>query len=266
MTGAVHEQVVDDELKWQPRALFRGALICFALVILFTPHMMFRAVGAHSPISQLFLKAVCWIVGLKVVVHGKRRTQDVLYVANHVSWMDIIAIGGATGCAFVSKAEVEQWPVIGWLADQIGTVYVKREDRRAVIGQAMELREAVAKGGPVTLFPEGTTNDGITIKPFRASLLASMVDPPGGAKVQPVMLDYGTDAADIAWTEADLAPNLKRVLARKEKMEVHVHFLEPLADALTHDRKVMASSARDAIVIAMAESGNMASGRVRYRL
>ncbi len=180
--------------------------------------------------------------------------------------MDIIALGGATGCAFVSKAEVEQWPVIGWLADQIGTVYVKREDRRAVIGQAMELREAVAKGGPVTLFPEGTTNDGITIKPFRASLLASMVDPPGGAKVQPVVLDYGEDAADIAWTEADLGPNLKRVLAREGKMAVHLYFLEPLADELTHDRKVMASAARDAIVYAMAESCKTASGRVRYRL
>lgn len=266
MTGISHAEVAEDKLGWQPRAIVRGLLIGLILVLLFVPHMLFRAVGAKSPISQLFLKGVCWAVGLKVYTHGDRRSQDVLYVSNHVSWMDIIALGGATGCAFVSKAEVEQWPVIGWLADQIGTVYVKREDRRAVMGQAMELREAVAKGGPVTLFPEGTTNDGITIKPFRASLLASMVDPPGGAKVQPVVLDYGKDAADIAWTEADLAPNLKRVLARADKMEVHLYFLEPLADELTHDRKVMASAARDAIVYAMAETGNMASGRVRYRL
>ena len=255
-----------EESGWQPRAIFRGLLIVLILLTLFVPHMVFRAVGVRSPMPKIFLKGVCWAVGLDVYAHGDRRTHNVLYVGNHVSWMDIIALGGATGCAFVSKAEVEQWPVIGWLADQIGTVYVKREDRRAVMGQAMELREAVAKGDPVTLFPEGTTNDGITVKPFRASLLASMVNPPGDAKVQPVVLDYGKDAADIAWTEDDLGPNLKRVLARDGKMTIHLYFLEPLADELTHDRKVMASAARDAIVYAMAETSNMASGRVRYRL
>lgn len=266
MTSTMTANAADADMGWQPRAVWRAVLIGALLFGLFIPHMLFRAVGVKSPISQLFLKGVCWAVGLKVYIYGERRTHDVLYVGNHVSWMDIIALGGATGCAFVSKAEVEQWPVIGWLADQIGTVYVKREDRRAVIGQALELREAVAKGGPVTLFPEGTTNDGVTVKPFRASLLASMVNPPPEAKVQPVVLDYGDDAADIAWTEDDLAPNLKRVLARKGKMEVSLHFLPSLADELTHDRKIMASSARDAIVYAMAENSNMTSSRVRYRL
>ena len=203
---------------------------------------------------------------MDVRVHGKRVQDNILYVANHVSWMDILALGGETGCAFVSKSEVEQWPVIGWLADQVGTVYVKREDRRAVIGQADELRVAVGKGSPVSLFPEGTTNDGATIKPFRASLLASMVDPPKGARVQPVAIDYGDIAQDIAWTEADLGPNLKRVLARSGRMKVDLYFLDPLSQEVTHDRKLIASVARDAIVYALAKAGNSASGRVRYRL
>ena len=134
------------------------------------------------------------------------------------------------------------------------------------MGQADDVRGAVAKGSPVALFPEGTTNDGVTIKPFRASLLASMVDPPKGARVQPVVIDYGDIAEEIAWTEADLAPNLKRVLAHRGRIKVDLYFLTPLSDEVTHDRKLIASVARDAIVYALAKAGNSASGRVRYRL
>lgn len=254
------------ETGWHPRALLRAFVIIIALLIVIVPHFLFRALAQRSPIPRLFLKIVGLTVGMNVRVHGARVKHDVLYVANHVSWMDILALGGETGCAFVSKAEVEQWPMIGWLADQVGTVYVKREDRRAVIGQADNVRDAVGKGGPVSLFPEGTTNDGVIIKPFRASLLASMVDPPKGARVQPVAIDYGDIAADIAWTEADLGPNLKRVLARRGRMKVDLYFLSPLTDDVTHNRKLIASVARDAIVYALAEAGNSASGRVRYRL
>ena len=256
----------ESEAGWHPRAFLHGGFLVFGLIVLFIPHMLFRAAAIRSPIPRLFLKWAAWAVGMKVESHGDRLTRDVLYVGNHVSWMDIIALGSVSGCAFVSKAEVEEWPIIGWLADQIDTVYVKREDRRAVIGQAHELREAVADGWPVALFPEGTTNDGVTIKPFRASLLASMVNPPRGARVQPVALDYGDISAEIAWTEADLAPNLKRILARPGTFDVKLQFLPPLADAFTHDRKIMATAARDAIVYALAEMGNTASGRVRYRL
>lgn len=254
------------EEKWQPRAILRGGKIVVLLALLVLPHLLFRVLRVRSPIPRLFLKAAGWTAGIDVRVHGERRPRDVLYVANHSSWLDILALGGQTGCAFVSKAEVEDWPVIGWLADQVDTVYVKREDRRAVVGQAGELRAAVEKGKPVALFPEGTTNDGITIKPFRASLLASMVNPPQGSCVQPVVIDYGADAAEIAWTEADLAPNLKRVLARKGRIAVNLYFLAPLPPEVADDRKRMASAARDAIVQALAQTGNMASGRVRYRL
>lgn len=244
----------------------RSLAIVAGLLVVLVPHLLFRGLGQRSPIPRLYLKYVGWIAGTDVRVHGTRVRDHVLYVANHVSWMDILALGGETGCAFVSKAEVEQWPTIGWLADQVGTVYVKREDRRAVMGQADDVRGAVAKGSPVALFPEGTTNDGVTIKPFRASLLASMVDPPKGARVQPVVIDYGDIAEEIAWTEADLAPNLKRVLARRGRIKVDLYFLTPLSDEVTHDRKLIASVARDAIVYALAKAGNSASGRVRYRL
>lgn len=244
----------------------RGLAIGLILLILFVPHMIFRALGIRSPAPQLFLKLVALVIGLRINPHGQARRMDVLYVANHVSWMDIVALGSVTGCVFVSKAEVEQWPVIGWLADQIGTVYVKRDDRRTVRGQAHELWEAVASGEPVTLFPEGTTNDGIMIKPFRASLLASMIDPPNGARVQPVALDYGTAAAEIAWIEDDLAPNLKRVLARRETLPLHIYFLDPLSDKMTHDRKQMAAAAQAAIVYALSNASNQSFERVRYRL
>lgn len=254
------------EIGWRPLAIFRALAIVSLLILVFVPHMIFRAVSVDSPVPRLFLKTVGLIVGVDAKRHGQPLQRNVLYVANHVSWIDILALGGETGCAFVSKAEVKHWPVIGWLADQVSTVYVKREDRRAVMGQAKEVRGAVERGVPVALFPEGTTNDGITLKPFRASLMASMVNPPESAKVQPVILDYGLVAPEIAWTEDELAPNLKRVLGRKGRINLAIHFLRPLEDDVMHDRKIMTNAARDAIADAMAETGNTSSGRVRYRL
>ncbi len=89
---------------------------------------------------------------------GTRLRRNVLFVSNHVSWLDILALGGAARSAFVSKAEVGTTPLVGWLADQNHTVYVQREARREIHNQANDLRNALARGRPVTLFPEGTTD------------------------------------------------------------------------------------------------------------
>src|SRR3546814_17363508 len=91
--------------------------------------------------------------------------------------------------AFVSKAEVGTTPLVGWLADQNRTIYVPREAKREIHNQANELRGALARGRPVTLFPEGTTGPGDGLLPFRASLLTSVLPTPPRLRVPHVPPD-----------------------------------------------------------------------------
>jgi 1-acyl-sn-glycerol-3-phosphate acyltransferase len=176
----------------------------------------------------------------------------VLFVSNHLSWLDIMVVAGATGTAFVSKDDVARWPVIGWLARLNNTVFIARTERKAVRGQADALRAALTTGQPVALFPEGTTDGGVDILPFRASLLASLFPPLPHVKVQPIALDYGAAAHDIAWIGKEpAAQNGKRVLSRRGTADVLVHFLEPVDPASIGDRKALAERCRREIVDAL---------------
>lgn len=179
-----------------------------------------------------------------------------LFVSNHLSWLDIMVIAGATGAAFVSKDDVADWPVIGWLARLNNTVFVARTERKAVRGQADALRSALVSGQPVALFPEGTTAGGIELLPFRASLLSSLFPPLRGIKVQPVALDYGGAATEIAWVgEESAKANARRIFARKGRLPVTIRFLEPVDPADAADRKVLAQRSRAEIHEALTGSG-----------
>lgn len=207
-----------------------------------------------------FLAAVARALKVRVRVEGEPLRRDVLYLANHVSWLDIVALGGATGAAFVSKDDVARWPVVGWLAREAGTVFVHRQSRAEVRGQADALAAALANGRPVALFPEGTTSDGRTLLPFRASLLAALDAAPSGIRVQPVAIDYGEHASRIAWTGGEgTSGNVKRVGGAPGPLPVTLRFLPPIDPAGTHGRKAIAAAARGAIEAALS-----ASGTIRY--
>ena len=107
------------------------------------------------------------IAGARVVKVGTPLRRDVFYVSNHLSWIDILALGGASGTAFVAKAEIGAAPVVGWLAGMNRTVYVKRENRLGVADQINQLRDALADNWAITIFPEGTTTDGKSLLPFK---------------------------------------------------------------------------------------------------
>ncbi|WP_447764445.1 lysophospholipid acyltransferase family protein [Sphingopyxis panaciterrae] len=230
------------------RTVARLTLMVLALLFLIVPHLCYRAVGRPSPMVMAFLNAAGWIAGLRVRTTGTRLRRNVLFASNHVSWLDILALGGAARSAFVSKAEVGTTPLVGWLADQNKTIYVQREARREIHAQTDSLRDALARGRPVTLFPEGTTGPGDGLLPFRASLFQAVVPTPPNLRIQPVFLDYGAEANDIAWLEPESGlDNFKRLLARKHPVPLTIHYLDPLPDAVTHDRKAISEAARAAI-------------------
>ena len=230
-------------------AIVAGLLVCLPL------HYAWKLVRRPSPWPRRFLGWVGRAAGLRARTVGTPLRRDVLFVANHLSWLDIMILAGATGTAFVSRDDVGRWPVIGWLAGLNNTVYVDRSNPRAVQDQADTVRAVLATGQPVALFPEGTTDGGTDVLPFRASLLSALFPPLPGLKVQPVAIDYGAAGADIAWTgDEAAAANVRRVLSRKGTAPVTLHFLPPLDPADLGGRKALAQAAREAIVGALGPS------------
>ncbi|MBA4766644.1 MAG: 1-acyl-sn-glycerol-3-phosphate acyltransferase [Porphyrobacter sp.] len=216
------------------------------LLLVFVPlHYLFRLVSYGSPFPMLFLRCAARVCGARVKVVGTHLKRDVFFVANHISWVDILALAGASGTAFVAKAELATAPVVGWLARLNRTVFVKREHRMGVAEQINALKEALVDNWSVTVFPEGTTTDGQSLLPFKTSMLSVLEPPPPGVLVQPVILDYGAVAEWIGWIgEEGGLNNAKRVLSRKGSFKVALHYLEPFSPEDFKGRKAISIEAR----------------------
>ncbi|HEX8062516.1 MAG TPA: lysophospholipid acyltransferase family protein, partial [Allosphingosinicella sp.] len=214
------------------RLSLRVLAMAAALLVCLPLHYLWRLLRRPSPWPRRFLGLAARAAGMRVRVTGAPLERDVLFLANHMSWLDILVLAGTSGTAFVAKAEVAATPGVGWLAGLNNTVFVARGERSAVRGQADALRSALGSGQPVALFPEGTTGGGVEILPFRASLLAALYPPLPGLRVQPVALDYGAAAQDLAWVgeETGLA-NVRKVLTRRGSTPVTVKFLPPVDPA-----------------------------------
>ena len=232
------------------------ALALVLVMVAFVPlHYAFRLFAYGSPFPMLFLRYAARISGAKVKVEGTHLKRDVFYIANHVSWLDILSLAGASGTAFVAKAELAKTPVVGWLASLNRTVFVKREHRMGVAAQINALKEALADNWAVTVFPEGTTTDGQSLLPFKTSMLSVLEPPPPEVLVQPVLLDYGEVAEWIGWIgEEGGLNNAKRVLARRGTFPLTVKFLEPFSPADYHGRKAISLEARRRIEEALCET------------
>jgi len=230
-----------------------GLLFCVPL------HYLWKLFGARSIWPQVFLAYAGRCCGMRVSVEGVPLTSSVLFAANHSTWLDILALGGAAPAIFVSRDDLEHWSVVGWLADINDTLYVARHARREVHGQADQIRRALGESRAVALFPEGTTDGGGEILPFRPSLFASLYPPLAGVKVQPVAIDYGPALPEIAWIGNEgTGANARKVMSRPGTFQATLRFLEPIDPAAAGDRKRLAARSRDAVVAALPAS---ASGR-----
>jgi lyso-ornithine lipid O-acyltransferase len=243
--------------KEEPLAYFlcatRLLLIAVPLMLLLPLHLLWQLLKVPSPWAMLYLRIVSRVLGARVNIHGKRLHKDVFFVANHISWHDIPILGGFTGTAFVAQDGVRKWPVIGWLAAQNRTIFVSRTDRQNVAGQVTELRDAIAENWSVTLFPEGTTSDGLGLLPFKPSLFATLTPPPKPILIQPVLLDFGAVGPDIAWLGEETGwESAWRAFTRRGSYEVGIHFLEPFDPSILADRKKVCAEARQRILAAMA--------------
>jgi 1-acyl-sn-glycerol-3-phosphate acyltransferase len=199
----------------------------------------------HSLLSRSF--------GIRTHLHGVPETGSVLYVANHLSWLDIPVIGSRLEGSFVAKAEVEDMAGVGFLADLQDTLYVSRERRFDAQVQANAMAERLATGDNLILFPEGTSNDGVRLKPFKSSLFAAVEGLPD-VRIQPVTLAY-TEAnglpltrhrlVEFAWLgDMGLAPHAFEMMrVGRVRADILCHPAIPA----TGDRKALARHCADVI-------------------
>jgi 1-acyl-sn-glycerol-3-phosphate acyltransferase len=226
-------------------------VLCGALL---APLILTRHAGGpsrtHPYVTAWWHNRLADILGVRITLSGHRPRPPALLVSNHVSWLDIIVLGGLTSTDFLSKYEVRNWPVIGWLAARSGTLFIRRGTGEAgTISQ--QIAQRLREDGLLTLFPEGTTTDGSEVRPFFSRLFAAAIDT--GTDVVPVALRYhiggAFDPVAPYTDQQSLVANLQGLLIR-EHTEVHVAFTEPIAHA-GHTRRQVAELARGAIVSAL---------------
>lgn len=237
-----------EPIGWRWLIIGARVTMIWAVFILMVPfHLLLSLVGQRKLLPPRFLKLVGWLTGLRIRVQGRPAKGRLLLLGNHVSWLDIMALSGASGTAFVAHGGLADRWLLRWLCKQNDTLFVARERRSSVAQQIEQVRRALMSRRMV-IFPEGTTSDGHAMLPFKSALLSAVEGLKDGAvRVQPVALHYRR-AADIAWNASEHGvDNVLRILARTRPIMVTVRFLHPLSGKELRDRKAMAKTAQAAI-------------------
>lgn len=252
------------------RAGLRAPAVAVLLVVGLAVLLVLRAVefpltGLRRPVSghvnRLVSRALLAVLGLRLAVQGRVMPGRGALVANHSSWLDILALNGAARVFFVAKAEVAGWPGIGWLARASGTIFITRSGREAQ-AQARLFEARLRAGQRLLFFPEGTSTDGLRVLPFKSTLFAAFFadDLPGLLSVQPVTVSYRAPPGREArfhgwWGDMDLGGHLAAVLAAPRGGQVNVVFHPPVPVADCADRKALAARCEAAVRAGLEASG-----------
>lgn len=197
--------------------------------------------------SQALLK----VLNVRHLTHGQPSAVDkaaCLFVANHISWLDIFAVNIATPARFVAKSEVSQWPVLGWLVQRSGTLFVRRAVRSDAVRVNTLVTDLLQQGRAIALFPQGTSTTPEQTVHFHAPLLQSAIA--ANALVQPVAIFYHDgqgvqhDAAAFVG-DTTFMQSLWKIVCTPG-LRVTVSYLPPM-DATGQDRRVLAARAQQAV-------------------
>jgi 1-acyl-sn-glycerol-3-phosphate acyltransferase len=171
-----------------------------------------------------------------------------MLVGNHMSWLDIFAINAVRPARFVSKAEVRQWPLIGWLSVSAGTLFIERARRRDTVRINDAVTAALRGGDLVAVFPEGTATDGTAVHKFHSSLLEPAIT--AGAAVHPVAIRYtradGTLCTEAGYDGDKTLWDSFTSMIGQPVIRASLDFLPPLPVG-SSTRREIAQAARDAI-------------------
>ena len=234
------------------RGLVLGAVTFGGLAVLLALRLIERPLfGLARPWTPFITQAVCRaafpILGLPVQVRGKAMAHRGAVVANHASWLDIFALNAVQRVYFVSKSEVADWALIGWLARATGTVFIARKGTEAKRQQAI-FEARLRANHRLLFFPEGTSTDALRVLPFKSTLFAAFYS--HGLdhilQIQPVSVVYhapkGQDRRYYGWWgEMAFAPHLLHTLATLRQGRVEIVFHSPVPVDRFASRKELAA-------------------------
>jgi 1-acyl-sn-glycerol-3-phosphate acyltransferase len=211
----------------------------------------FRPKSSQTQARALWLQRICRRVNrifrLQIQSGGEIPSRGLL-ISNHVSYLDILLLSSLTPAVFVAKREVKSWPIMGFLAQLGGTMFIDRQ-RRTHVGEVNdEIQTALAAGALVVVFPEGTSSDGKNILLFKSSLLepATQQKYPLAVSCIQYTLAGGDAGAEVCyWGDAMFLPHLLNLLS-KRSVRASVHFT-PIKQHST-DRKELAQQLRAAVL------------------
>lgn len=217
------------------------SILYFSIVCLVVACFHFPKVG-HEQQQKLirdYSRRILRAAGVKISTEGvlpsieKEQKKDSLgltVVSNHVSWLDIFSIDSVCPSHFVAKSEIAKWPIFGTIAQNIGTLFINRASRTAIVGLNKQIGEDIEKGEFVALFAEGTTTFGNELLPLKSNFLAPAAM--HGSEIQPVIITYtskGRPTKKMAFAgDVSLFGSLWNVVTT-EDAGVTVHFLERIS-------------------------------------
>lgn len=213
-----------------------GVLICAVVFPFIDEPAQMRHVGRWS-------RRLLELMGIGVRVSGEIHAAPVLLLANHVSWLDVLALNAARPTRFVAKAAIGRWPLIGFLVARGGTLFIEHERKRDALRVVHQIAAALRVDVSIAVFPEGTTGAGRRLLPFHANLLQAAIAT--AAPVQPVALRYADRSsafsAAVEWIgQTSLAGSVWRI-ACADALEVHVSLLPAIATVAAERRGLAAA-------------------------
>lgn len=201
----------------------------------------------HLELKRLWSIRALKMLGVKLQVTGQIAAN--MKVANHISWLDIIAINSVVPSVFIAKDDVRNWPFIGWIATNVETYFMQRGSSKAAHKALQHIADLLNANIDVVAFPEGTSSDGKQILPFYGALLQGPIV--AKVAIQPIAISYSdgsgnSSQAPAYYGEIGIFRSLWN-LTRADCTIVHLDLL-PAINSSTHDRRTLAIALRASIV------------------
>lgn len=239
---------------WRLPLVFLMLLVAIPVALSQNPWMArwrVRGVPLDQCMVRWWARTVLGMIGIRVRPAGSSLDDPAMFVANHCSWLDIVVVHTQRAVCFVAKAEIQRWPLVGFLAASAGTIFHRRGSNDSLARVMQVMVERLQAGRSVAVFPEGGASHGSNLKTFHARIFQAALD--ANAPIQPIALRYSRDGISqpqIAFAPGErFAGNVWRLLG-EPPLQAEVHFLAPL----THrdgGRKQLAQDARSQIAEAL---------------
>ncbi len=226
--------------------------LCFAVRLCVWPVALYSERldrAFRRDIMHYWYTGVLHLLGVRVEVQGQPPRPPFYLVANHLSYIDMLVLARETGCLFVSRGDVEHWPVIGFMVKSLYILFIDRQSKRDTARVNKLIAHTMEQGDAIAIFPESRISRGIDVLPFKSALIQPAVD--NGVAVHWAVLHYQSPpelppAGKIAvwWRPDAFFPHIFRLLAHRGVVATVYFSPEPISGA---DRKVLAAELFQAV-------------------